>query len=241
MRSGAGARGWIGSAAAVAVVDTDFLGNFTGRNGGGLLVVDVASLTVEGSLFEQNAAGLAGGGLHVTDTDQVLVDTVAFDRNLLANLPAKGGGAFVGGCVDATFTGSDWSSNSAAEGGGLLVEDCAGDALVTESTFTDNDALNRGGGINFLNVGGTSLGNTMTGNSAEQGGAVAALGEGISVSFEDDVITDNTAGDRGAAIFGAGLADLISCTTSTQNAFARNSTTPMVFCDQGTLCSCGGL
>ena len=155
-------------------------GHAPAGNDGGAVTVDGA-LTIDGVTFEANVSEANGGA----------VETVT-------------GGLTI---MDSTFVG-----NTAANLGGA-VEAGDGALTVTNTTFTDNvlddplfsplggGALSHGGGVATI-TDSTFTGNEVLGEDDGQGGAVRAIGDGI--TFTNTTFTDNSISEGwGGAVHGS--------------------------------------
>ena len=110
------------------------------------------------------------------------------------------GGAIALYYSDATFTFANLvvsSSYAYNDGGGLWCNDGAANAIIMNSTFTDNDADSGGGALYFSCGDLTVTGSTFTNNdAASSGGAMYFDGEDLVVS--GSTITESDAGGGGA-------------------------------------------
>src|SRR5439155_6462340 len=64
----------------LTVIDSTFVGNTAGRDGGGLQNFQGTSLVVRNSTFFGNTAGSSGGGLTINDPAQVVNCTITANR-----------------------------------------------------------------------------------------------------------------------------------------------------------------
>ncbi|HVI71039.1 MAG TPA: hypothetical protein VM656_06095, partial [Pyrinomonadaceae bacterium] len=153
----------------------------------------------------------SGGGLmftpsaptHTASTGVLTVAGSTFSRNTAASLTAGGGGADLVivafgapggiGTGSATFGTSTFSNNQAlgtASGGGIIVESLG--TTVATTSFTNNSAANRGGGIFVagasLLLNGTSPSITFTGNTATNGGSSVSTSAAVNVSGTNTTI-----------------------------------------------------
>jgi Chlamydia polymorphic membrane protein (Chlamydia_PMP) repeat len=115
-----------------------------------------------------------------------------------------------------TVTDSAFTSNSAADGGGIDVNSLNGVQLTaTGDTFTGNSATAAGGAIYDSFAGVTATGDTFTGNSAPAGGGIANEGE-ANVTVTDSTFLRNAAASAGGAIYNQCVA-VVTGTTFDQN------------------------
>lgn len=134
-----------------------------------------ATLTLQGTLVKDNTALLQGGGVYVSTGCTLIVGENCHFEN---NQAVVNGGAI---CVHSSRPGAFWIrdsvflNNSAANGGGVSVEDLSGDDVsqlvytMSNVTFANNFARTNGGGMRLLAAG--LLSNvTCTGNAANKAG-----------------------------------------------------------------------
>ena len=207
----------------VSITDSSFNSNNVGTYGGAIYVSGSA-LNVSNSNFTSNKA--TGGGAIAIDSSATLnLVNSKLDNNIANNSENGYGGAVYsrgstlnvkgstfnsnkaqsyGGAVYAesssgvTVNGSSFSNNAALVSGGALLT--SGTPLtVVDSTFSNNNANQVGGAIyslSNLNV----RGSTFSGNKAINGSAIY-LGQAISFTIENSVLTQNAASAYGGAIF----------------------------------------
>lgn len=197
------------------ITGSTFDSNTAGAAGGGLYIVDSA-LAVTDSTFTGNTASAGrGGGIYAenvyssTFTRVTVTDNYASDGGAGLYLWGQRGETFT--ITGSTITGNTVTASSAAPsvglGGGLLVNR---PTTITDSTISDNSALN-GGGIavkandyapDVPNV--TITGTTLEGNSARYAGGAIRLQATFfngpqywagptPVAITDSRIKDNTA------------------------------------------------
>src|SRR5215213_4798125 len=153
----------------------------------------------------------SGGGLmftpsaprHTASTGVLTVTGSTFSRNTAASLSAGGGGADLVivafgspgglGTGSATFGTSTFSNNQAlgtASGGAIIVESLG--TTVATTSFTNNSAGNRGGGIFVagasLLLNGATPTITFTGNTATNGGSSVSTSAAVNVAGTNTTI-----------------------------------------------------
>lgn len=193
------------------VLDSVFLDNDTGAGGGGAIAVtpfrNGSETIITGSRFVGNTAGSslsqasAGAALSIVGgeggIDIVRVADSLFDGNRV--LTPSGGDGF-GGAIFTKATGvmsivdSTFTSNSAPEGGALVVFSHVNGAMPVEvlrSAFENNTATGRGGAILALSESLRLEDSSVSGN---QGGTAAVDARGDFVTI-DTVWGDNTPND----------------------------------------------
>ncbi len=158
-----------------------------------------------------NSQAGSGGGLmftpsaprHTASTGDLTVTGSTFSRNTASSLTAGGGGADLLiaafgspggiGTGSATFGTSTFSNNQAlgtASGGGIIVESLG--TTVATTSFTNNSAANKGGGIFVagasLLLNGTTSSITFTGNTATNGGSSVSTSAAVTVDGTNTTI-----------------------------------------------------
>jgi predicted outer membrane repeat protein len=154
-------------------------GNTQAGSGGGIMFTPsspmhsggTGTLTVTGTTFSRNTStGIGGGG-----------------ADLLIFAFASPGGI---GSGSASIGTSTFSNNSAANGGGIIVESLP--TTVATTSLTNNSATNRGGGIYVggasLLLNGTTPSITFTGNTAPSGGTSVSTASAVTVSGTNTTI-----------------------------------------------------
>ena len=124
-----------------------------------------------------------GGGLFVTGGGGVVrIDTSIFSGNIVTG---SGGGVDIATCDWFLVTGSTFSGNSAARGGGLVLGNAQNTSTIEEITVADNKASQSGGGIYVDDAYQTPTiqNSTITGNTADTSADGAGKGGGIYVSL----------------------------------------------------------
>ncbi len=190
-------------------------------DGGGLFAKDCdGTVRVWDSVVSGNAAGgHAGGGLAVMNASLTL------SRSLLAaNSASDGCGGAVGLDVGASLLvqgGSVVDGNVARRGGGLCCIQCA-DMRITDSFLRNNAATAAGGAIHASWTPVTVLNTSLARNVAPEGGAVAAVSAGLTVS--DCALTNNRAtATHGGAIFHDATDEGAEELTVTRSTLANNT------------------
>ena len=152
-------------------------GNSAGASGGGLCAKDNGWIHLTGCTFEANKAEKGdGGAVYVAKSPSgwatVLVASgCTFKSNAAAHL---GGGVYNGnGSLDLTDSKIDANRTLAQEGDGAGVFNSNGRLVASASTFSNNDATVRGGGLDNENGGTATLdGCTFMANQAVYGAGI---------------------------------------------------------------------
>jgi hypothetical protein len=210
---------------------------FTGGDaagGGGAIAMGIGGTSPNGSLTLQdctisgNASNLDGGGVYFNGKNLSVLSTTFHDNH--ANVYSSNGGGLNALLRDGdlTITGSTFTGNTAARGGGgaFVDVDITSTATISNSEFTGNDASldgvagssGGGGGLMATVAGDTangSNGGTLTitdsvisGNSAIYGGGLRvgeslyhATARNASFTMQRTRVADNEAVRRGGGLY----------------------------------------
>ncbi len=201
----------------------------TGQFGiGGGIASRRGSVSITDATLRDNTANGDGGGVIVRGPGATVNLSRAFILDNIAE--DSGGGAFFSG-ASVTVTNTLVSGNIARGtglldgiGGGLFLggDDTSADFLISNSTFSSNDADGAGGGVYVLDASGALtnsglLSNRVTGagTSFDQGGggiAVVSVTALVDVSITDSSVTSN----QSAAAAGIAIVDaMVTVSNST--------------------------
>ncbi len=154
------------------------------------------SITVDGNGKTVSAAGSAYNFCFALESDAAFTAVIKDLTIDGASYSAKLGGAmFVNGKADVTLSGVTFKNcqagnTSSGNGGGAVLAQGSNVVLTAENcTFSNNQVNNgttgRGGAVMAVNADVTLQGCSFDSNRAAYGGAVAALGEGTSLTVKD--------------------------------------------------------
>jgi LPXTG-site transpeptidase (sortase) family protein len=185
--------------------------------GGG--VYNQGNLSLINAAFSGNNANIGGG---VYNEGIATVTNSSF----IANIAGLDGGG-IGNIGTLTVIKSNFSANSGINGAGIASARIvsAGIATVASSTFSNNNASDRGGGI--ANGGTLTVTNTtFKGNSASQGGGIINLADsGLGLNNANATISNSTfSGNSATSGNGGGIYTHASNAGSTANTTVINST-----------------
>src|SRR6266851_522355 len=223
---------------------------------------NIGTVTLTGDTFQGNSATHEGGGLTLAaDKHDVTMSNCTVGGPLVANGNQSGGTAGVGGGIwtrhsfggTVTINGGSFQNNKASStplnangsGGAITISgnQVTNIGVTSGVTFTDNSALESGGGtaasdggaINIANLGaagvtgGTQISNsTISNNHADNG--TSAQGGGIyfnakySATISNCTISSNTSG-RGAGVFNGGSGGPQTLTIDTGSIISSNAAT----------------
>jgi predicted outer membrane repeat protein len=214
-----------------------------GASGGA--IVSYGALTIAGSRLENNEA-LNGGALYPrwSGAQTTIVGSVLFNNRATDTTDGWGGAILAWDGAAVTIEGSDISSNSARNGGGIYNFDNSILTLQSNTLLQNNVATLSGGGV--FNAGTATLSNvTLNGNSASIGGGLASVG---TATLSNVTLNGNSASSGGGLING-GSATLNNITlngnsaTNSGGGLYNNSTTALsnVTLSGNTAANGGGL
>jgi hypothetical protein len=208
-------------------------GRATADNAGSIYVGANVSLHLDNVLLRDNVAGFSGGailteagsGLSLVNSVVLSNDaangggiaangTVVITDSLIANNTATGeGGGLEAYFEEVTLLRTRFENNAAVDGAALLLR--GGSAEITASSFSDNAASARGGGIHAYDDANVTLEDSrFERNFADRGGALSLasvdLGVGtgssslvgVDIDAQSTMFTDNQARLGGAAYVG---------------------------------------
>jgi hypothetical protein len=230
-------------------------------------IVSALSPTVSGAVLEgfiitgANGAN-QGGGVYANNASQLLVQDCRIDEN---SATFGGGAAIVnarvdfvscsfgansagnGGAVDnfadakSSFTNCTFLQNSASNAGGALSIFGVGTTVrVSNSSFTNNDALTGAGVVGWGGARAFVVDSTFQSNMATNGGAVASIQPNTRTKVSQSQIIANTASNNGGGLYcddGATLivSESLLTTNAASNfgggAMALNATLNAIDCD----------
>jgi hypothetical protein len=208
-----------GSPATVTLINDSFVNDHApnGEGGGARVNTITALVTITGTTFSGDSAGGPGGGLAVYAGEAKLsADT--FTGNSASGPAGKGGGLFVFALgAPISISGSEFSGNSAADGGGgAVLEDEALPVgfVITGNTFSRNSVADAagaskdsrgylGGGLSLFEdsaepASAVQSGNVFDSNSVSfKAAPVSAMGGGestthVALTSTGDRFTNNT-------------------------------------------------
>jgi len=186
-----------------AILDGTFSGNRAAYNGGGInnegggTIVEIAN-----SRFSANTATYGGGLREAASVGQISRTTFVGNIATTAGGIAYGGGIYAQGAI-ATMNNCTFDGNSADEyGGGIYAESTNAIGLITGSLFTGNSSASGGGLLEFDGSMGAIVNSTFSGNTATIDGGAIEIGSGSIAGIVNVTITGNTA-PTGSGIFSA--------------------------------------
>ncbi|MBR4752570.1 MAG: fibronectin type III domain-containing protein [Thermoguttaceae bacterium] len=200
----------------ISVVNAEFDGNLSTRQGGAIrLVGDASVCTVENTTFRSNQNNGAnsesvGGAIYV-EAGSLDVSGSTFEYNA-ANVKGAGGGAiYVAGGTLASESGTlgTFTGNTAAKGGAIYVAIAqnGGDVEVKGGSFEGNVA-NEGGAIYVYSGPFAAANSSFEANEAKDGGAIyvganytSSVYSAPTVSIDAVAFSENVAENNGGALY----------------------------------------
>ena len=183
-------------------INNTFKNNYAGISGAALAWLGVDNINIYNYTFINNGAGRSAGAIFIDlDSDNCTIDYCNFEKNYAEdNVHGHGGAIGILGNT-ATIINSNFTKNTAYEGGAIFGHEGSGNTTINNVTFKQNEAYTDGGAIN-LQSSAVYINNTRYyGNIAGgSGGAVYVGGIGTTNSIHLSVFEDNIAGDHGGAI-----------------------------------------
>jgi parallel beta-helix repeat protein/predicted outer membrane repeat protein len=204
-----------------------------GTNGPGGMWIDFSNVIVSNTTFSSNSGSIGGAAYIYTASDDSHTDSITGSTFKL-NVSTGSGGALYIGSDTVTIDSSTFNGNASAGalygGGAIYTTALKAGTVITNSTFTANQANNgvsggNGGAIFALNrascTGCTFSQNVATGN----GGAVfAGANDGAEFDAVDSTFFDNVA-FGGGAISTTATVRLASVTITKNSAGGRHGAT----------------
>ena len=169
-------------------------------HGGAIYAYGNNTLTLSENTFQSNTADRFGGAV-IAQTNNAFT----FSRNVLYNNTAAVGGAFYPyEYNNVTLSENTFQNNSADRHGGVLYAFTNNILTLTENTFRDNSANIDGGALVVRQSTINLTNNILTGNTAESnGGAIFCLSNSTLQVYGSHRLQNNTA-QRGGAVAALG-------------------------------------
>ena len=169
--------------------------NGFGFNGGGGILIQGSSPTIDGNIITANQ-GCGGGGIATVQSSAIIRNNV-ISNNMSANCfpPQGGGGVRIVGSGNVQLLNNIITGNqqqNGGDGGGVMADQFA-NALISGNIIQGNSAGGNGGGV-VIGSSPVLLNNVITGNTASQGGGVYAFANQGQPAFVNNTIADNSAG-----------------------------------------------
>lgn len=172
--------------------------------GGGVTVLERASLDIRHSIVVSNYSTTSGGGISINPSQLSFGNLTVFDCTISDNQAVNDGGGIFVNTENTTvaISNSTLARNIAGgrnSGGAIFLDGNEVVATITNASIVDNSA-GVGGGIDAEDeVTLTVASSTLAGNTAVFNGGGANYSQST-VTFTNDVLTRNQAGGSGGAI-----------------------------------------
>ena len=176
----------IRTAGTVTIADSDISSNTTVLGGAGaMLSYAGATVSIEGSTIDGNVVTTPGngdgGGLKVADRSLV-VSNSTISNNVAGN---TGGGIAIDRGQYVTINNSTIAGNQSVTGGGLYISHMP--VEINQSTITNNDATDKGGGVSLYIYSMDVSGTIISGNTSGTPGL-----EDVSTLYVDAINSDHS-------------------------------------------------
>lgn len=206
--------------AVVTIAGTSKIIENTAAYGGGISANGGSTITMEAGEISQNNGGSRGGGVNLdtnsttftmtggtvsgntaTTGSGILVDkaTISLTKATITDNKATGdkagegygGGVYVQNKGKATIEGSTISNNTAYAGGGVYISEESQDLTITNSTISENQTLEHGGGLLVEGTNAVIENVDFTFNDAQGYGGGIRLSSNANVTIENSKISAN--------------------------------------------------
>jgi hypothetical protein len=175
---------------------------------GGGIFASGGTLTVSNCVISANHANF-GAGIDASDETLTIANSLIASNTAPDPNASSGGGINFGAAkaLELTITNSTIDSNSALDGGGMVIANSAGTTVkpkgtISGSTISNNTATLEAGGIFVETAKLTMTDSTISGN-VESG--AAGQGAGLLTATGDVTLNDVTIANNSAAGFGGGV------------------------------------
>ena len=168
------------------------------HKGGGAIICEYGSPTIEGCIFEFNVAGGDGGAI-LLDTSSAVLNANTF-RNNNTNGHGDGGAIAIWYCYSVSIINNNIYDNSAVDNGGGIYG-FNGNVIMSNNVITNNHTSDDGGGIYYFSNNGAWIlsNNVISDNDADNGGGIG-FSWGANCDISNTVITGNSASESGGGI-----------------------------------------
>lgn len=203
-----------GQQSALTIVNSSFEGCMAAD--GGAVFSEATTTQVEDSSFASNVAGWNGGAIAIGTANFFLRTLSVVGSSFEGNLGGWGGAVKATGTyIEVEMFETEFLANAATRGGGMF-----GKGTFDTCLFEENQAKQRGGGLELVEDG-TVRDTTLRSNASAVGGGLAFVPAGsFSLMFEGNTAVHNTV--AGDAARGAGLAVLGGEATVRNSTFSEN-------------------
>jgi len=175
--------------------------------GGAVALSGLGSISAYESTFSNNAASTVGGAIGAIGGGSVALTRCT----ITGNTAVQGGGVYA--VAELSMEESTVAANQALSqfGGGLLLAQTTGGAIIRSSTVSGNSGKSGAGIALATGFAGTLLvqNSTITANSAtDSGGGIARLGTTAVIDLTSSIVAGNTAASQGPDVSSTGLVNV---------------------------------
>ncbi len=170
--------------------------------GGGIFIQSRADVTSDGVLIKNNKAKY-GGGIYLPEKFDGGANPVFRRAEIISNEAFHGGGIWAGGKWNWLKMYNSKVTNNIAtgNGGGFYIFRYTNKIELYDILITGNSAVTKGGGIYVFDAKPRIERSLFEGNASKNGGAIYVEGHHAELNLINGVLYNNTATDRGSAIF----------------------------------------
>ncbi|SFQ56419.1 right-handed parallel beta-helix repeat-containing protein [Flavobacterium akiainvivens] len=197
---------------------------FSGNSATRIFTITGGSITINDVAFTNGMAAENGGAIHTTGSTVTFNDVLFTENHAGGATAGQGGGAIFAesGTVTvntSTFTANE--ANGAAGSGGAILASTGATLNVTNSTFTENNALRAGGAIEgtagaTINLTDATISDNTTGSNPGNGGGLHVTGAG-NTTITGGLVSNNWAAAEGGGLWNGSGTMSITGTVITEN------------------------
>lgn len=195
--------------------------------GGALFATFAVVNMVEDEIIENGSSQL-GGAVYIKNLSTATFTGVSFVGNYLLHTTSSAGGALYVSSSSALVDGCTFDQNMSSYNAGAITALSSNDFDVINSVFTSNRANSsvngKGAGMYLDRVIGTLIGNSFQSNVAGYSGGAVIL-QDSAVDVYHNVFTNNSAANRGGAVWITSATGSSNTSNITNNRFEGNSIT----------------
>ena len=188
-----------------AILDSSEISNNGESNfghGGGIYINNNSDVTFDGVMIKNNKAGFGGGIFLPSKFSNA---QPVFRRvEIISNEAIHGGGIYVGGKSTGLLKmyNSKVTNNIATGfGGGFYIIRSTNEIELYDILITQNSAVTKGGGIYVFDAKPRIERSLFEGNASKNGGAIYVDRPNAELNLVNSILYNNTATERGSAIF----------------------------------------
>jgi predicted outer membrane repeat protein len=191
---------------ATATIQDSIIGDSTARNqadeGAGIYATGLTgTLTISGTTFLDNYVDYRGGAIRITGSPSYGLSMTggSFD----SNDADYGGAIYIDNSGSATFNGTDFTGNTATQGGNVVYADNNPINLINGTVSSNISGGPNSDGAFYLHSSSATFsanGTSFSGNNARSGGVIYATGNTGNITLTNTPFTNNSGTGYGGAI-----------------------------------------